>query len=107
MPINNAAGRITRSGSPTIYYIKLRALYILFLYTHSFLIKFSGVLRHNYKRLKFLVFKFDKATSKNLNDEEHGKSENGESIKPLEELFSSYYVYFLKSSLSIMGYIIF
>ena len=64
---------------PAIYYIKLRALYTLFSVYSQFLIKFSGLLRHNhtchtfFERLKFLILKFEKATSKNLNDEEHGK----------------------------------
>ena len=60
---------------------------------------FSCFFKHNYisERLKIVVFKFDKATSINLNEEEHGM---WRIWKPLKELFFSYHIHFLKASFS-------
>ena len=60
---------------------------------------FSCFFKHNYvsERLKIVVFKFDKATSINLNEEDHGM---WRIWKPLKELFFSYHINFLKASFS-------
>ena len=77
---------------------------LFFLYTCTFQLRFFASLdvilpcSTNSERLTIEVSEFGKATSKKLNDDEHGQSEN-EELEAFKELFC-HHKYFLKAFFS-------